>query len=198
MVVGQTYTTEGRFHGSRPQFRQPCAGQDLDKASLYREYNWRCWRSSKFPATSSTSMLQPTTCINCQVAALADPSELRPDSMIRDSFAAELAQTLIEGRNTGGDYCREDGHYAENVGQTIVMRLLALRPLPPGVGALAKWQLRRLQEHVNTRIGDPVTDAALSRGSKGGWATREEVGTHRARPVTAPRSWAAPSARTGS
>ena len=29
------------------------------------------------------------------------------------------------------------------------------------------------------------------------WATREEVGTHPARPATAPSSWAAPSARTG-
>ncbi len=96
---------------------------------------------------------------NRQAAALADPSQPRPDLsdfMIRDSLAAQLAQTLTERSNTGGL------HYEESVDQTIVTRLLALRPSLPRVGALVKWRLRRIQKHVDASMGDPVTLADLA------------------------------------
>jgi len=242
-MLGQTDTTERRFHGSGPQFLQSYgAGHDLKKAGLYREHNWRRFRDidpeaaaqtdillsrwqddrtsfrreqaeaptdryvvsialrptrlrlirgplTLFEGTMPTGMLhvtgpaQPlqaefqTPCDfihlhvaadylhSRQVAALADPSQPRPDLrdfMIRDSLAAQLAQTLTESRGIGAHYYKKDGRYEESVGQTIVMRLLALRPSPPGVGALAKWRLRRIQEHVNANIGDPITLADLA------------------------------------
>ena len=76
--------------------------------------------------------------------------------LIRDDLAAQLSRTLTEDLNGG------DPLYAESVGQTILMRILALRPSASRVGALPKWRLRRVQEHLDANIAEPISLADLA------------------------------------
>ncbi len=76
--------------------------------------------------------------------------------LFRDELAAQLSRTLTE--DTGG------GHplYAETIGQTVLMRVLALRPSAPRVGTLPKWRLRRVQEHLAANFAEPTSLAELA------------------------------------
>lgn len=91
-------------------------------------------------------------------AALAEPDRALGDLMVRDPAAMQLVRTLTEGSDGG------DALYAESVGQTVVMRLLTLRRpcSPPRVAALPKWRLRRVQDHIDANIGEPVMLAHLA------------------------------------
>ena len=73
------------------------------------------------------------------------------DLLVRDDLAAQLSRTLTDVQDGG------DPLYAQSVGQTILMRVLALRPTSPRVGALPKWRLRRVQEHLAANISEPIT-----------------------------------------
>ena len=75
--------------------------------------------------------------------------------LIRDDLAAQLSRTLTEDLD-GGPL------YAESVGQTILMRVLALRPSTSRVGALPKWRLRRVQEHLAANIAEPISLADMA------------------------------------
>jgi AraC family transcriptional regulator len=72
------------------------------------------------------------------------------DLTVRDPLAEQLGRTLIEGRNAG------DRHYAESVGQTVVMRLAGLQPSKSKVSALSKWRLKRVQEYVDAHIDEAL------------------------------------------
>lgn len=52
----------------------------------------------------------------------------------------------------------------ESVGQTIVMRLLTLRQFSSSsrTAALPKWRLRRVQDHIEANIDEPITLADLA------------------------------------
>ena len=88
-------------------------------------------------------------------AGMAGERSLR-DLLVRDGLAAQLSRTLTEDLDGG------DPLYAESVGQTILMRVLALRPPAPRVGALPKWRLRRVQEHLAANISEPISLADLA------------------------------------
>jgi AraC-like DNA-binding protein len=85
----------------------------------------------------------------------ADERSLR-DLLVRDGLAAQLARTLTEDLDGG------DPLYAESVGQTVLMRVLALHPPASRVGALPKWRLRRVQEHLTANIAEPISLADLA------------------------------------
>jgi AraC family transcriptional regulator len=78
------------------------------------------------------------------------------DLMVRDDLAAQLSRSLTEDLDGG------DPLYAESVGQTVLMRLLALPPPASRVGALAKWRLRRVQQHLTANIAEPISLADLA------------------------------------
>ena len=80
--------------------------------------------------------------------------------LFRDELAAQLSRTLT------GDLEGGNPLYAESVGQTVLMRVLALRPLTSRVGTLPKWRLRRVQEHLAANFAEPVslTDLAKAAG----------------------------------
>ncbi len=78
------------------------------------------------------------------------------DLMVRDDLAAQLSRTLTEDLDGG------DPLYAESVGQTVLMRVLALPPPASRVGPLAKWRLRRVQEHLTANIAEPISLADLA------------------------------------
>ena len=73
------------------------------------------------------------------------------DLLIRDDLAAQLSRTLI------ADWDGGDPVYAESVGQTILMRVLTLRQPVPRVGALPKWRLRRVLDHLAANISEPIS-----------------------------------------
>jgi len=96
---------------------------------------------------------------DCQEPTVAAPCRAKKelnDFMVCDPVAAQLARTLTEARGV------EHRRYAESVGQTIVLRLLALRPSPPRTGALAKWRLRRVQEFVARSLEKRVSLVELA------------------------------------
>ena len=76
--------------------------------------------------------------------------------LVRDDLAAQLSRTLTSDPDGG------DPLYAESVGQTILMRVLALRPPASRVGALPKWRLRRVLEHVDANVSEPISLADLA------------------------------------
>ena len=76
--------------------------------------------------------------------------------LIRDELAAQLARTLTDDLEGG------DPLYAESIGQTILMRVLAYRPAAARVGALPKWRLRRVQEHLAANIAEPISLSDLA------------------------------------
>ena len=78
------------------------------------------------------------------------------DLLVRDDLAAQLSRTLTEDLDGG------DPLYAESVGQTVLMRVLTMRPPSPRVGALPKWRLRRVQEHLAANISEPISLADLA------------------------------------
>jgi AraC-like DNA-binding protein len=79
--------------------------------------------------------------------------------LFRDDLAAQLARTLTNARYGG------DPLYAASVGQTVLARVLALRPAAPRVGTLPKWRLRRVQEHLAANISEPISLADLARAA---------------------------------
>jgi AraC-like DNA-binding protein len=89
------------------------------------------------------------------VAAASTQRSLR-DLLVRDELAAQLSRSLTEDLDGG------DPLYAHSVGQTILMRVLARRPATPCVGALPKWRLRRVQEHLTANIAEPISLADLA------------------------------------
>ena len=95
---------------------------------------------------------------NLRATAGTDPSRPAPDPsdlLVHDPLAAQLARTI-----TGGS--AGDRLYAESVGQTLVIRLLARRAPAPRAGVLPKWRLRRVQDHVQACIDEPITLADLA------------------------------------
>ncbi len=78
------------------------------------------------------------------------------DLMIRDDLAAQLSRTLTEELDGG------DPLYAESVGQTVLLRVLALPAPASRVGALPKWRLRRVQEHLIRNLAEPISLADLA------------------------------------
>lgn len=76
--------------------------------------------------------------------------------LVRDELAAQLSRTLTDDLDGG------DPLYAESVGRTILMRVLALRTPVSRVGALPKWRLRRVQEHLAANISEPISLADLA------------------------------------
>lgn len=76
--------------------------------------------------------------------------------LFRDDLAGQLSRTLTEDLEAGGPL------YAESVGQTVLMRVLALRPSASRVGALPKWRLRRVQEHLAANLAEPISLADLA------------------------------------
>lgn len=80
--------------------------------------------------------------------------------LFRDELAAQLSRTLTESLDGGNPL------YAESVGQTVLMRVLALRPSASRVGTLPKWRLRRVQEHLASNLAEPIslTDLAEAAG----------------------------------
>lgn len=78
------------------------------------------------------------------------------DLLVRDELAAQLSRSLTESWDGG------DPLYAQSIGQTILMRVLALRQPAPRVGALPKWRLRRVQEHLSAHISEPISLAGLA------------------------------------
>lgn len=103
-----------------------------------------------------------------QVAASSLPGVHREDAasapglhdlVVRDELAAHLSRTLT--RMPGST----DPLYPESVGQTILMRLLANGQAAPRVGALPKWRMRRVQEHVATHLADPIRLADLAQAA---------------------------------
>ena len=88
-------------------------------------------------------------------AGLSRPAPDPSDVLVHDPLAAQLARTITGG--SAGDLL-----YAESVGQTLVIRLLARRSSAPRAGVLPKWRLRRVQDHVQARIDEPITLADLA------------------------------------
>jgi AraC-like DNA-binding protein len=100
-----------------------------------------------------------------------DPSDFAcdlNDLMMRDPVAERLARSLIEEDEF------DDDRYAHSVGQTIVMRLLIQCRSRRGlcgtkVSPLAKWRLKRVQDHLDrhahelVRLADLAAAAGLSR-----------------------------------
>ena len=79
------------------------------------------------------------------------------DLVTRDELAAHLSRTLTHSAGSN------DPLYTESVGQTILIRLLANTQPPSRVGALPKWRMRRVVEHVVNHIADPIRLADLAR-----------------------------------
>lgn len=88
-------------------------------------------------------------------AMLTRPDRTLSDLMVRDPVAMQLARTLT------GD---SDGFYVESIGQAILVRLLILRrpSSPPRVAALPKWRLRRVQDHIEANLAEPIALAQLA------------------------------------
>ena len=91
-------------------------------------------------------------------AVLTRPDRTLSDFMVRDPVAMQLARTLTEDSEGG------DGFYVQSVGQAILVRLLMLRrpSLPPRVAALPKWRLRRVQDHIEANLTEPIALADLA------------------------------------
>ena len=85
----------------------------------------------------------------------AGPRRLR-DLLHRDDLAAQLSRTLTDDAEGG------DPAYADSVGRTILMRVLARRPQAARVGTLPKWRLRRVQEYLVANISEPISLADLA------------------------------------
>lgn len=95
-----------------------------------------------------------------QHAARADvsqPVQDLNDLIVRDPLAEMLGRTLIERSSTGNDL------YVASVGQTLVMHVARLELQRPGVNALLKWRLRRVQEYVSANLEESIRLDDLAR-----------------------------------
>ena len=88
-------------------------------------------------------------------SAAAEPRSLH-GLLVRDDLAAQLSRTLTDDQDGG------DPLYVESVGQTILMPILALRTPTPRVGALPKWRLQRVREHLAANLSEPISLADLA------------------------------------
>ena len=97
---------------------------------------------------------------SCELSAAneqASPGERSMRNLVvHDKLAAQLSRTLTVDLNGG------DPFYAESVGRTILMRVLAQRPPAPRVGALPKWRMRRVREHLVANVSEPISLADLA------------------------------------
>ncbi|WP_376100856.1 helix-turn-helix domain-containing protein (plasmid) [Roseomonas sp. CCTCC AB2023176] len=77
-------------------------------------------------------------------------------AVLRDDVAGHLARSLAEEAHG----C--DPNYAESVARTVLLRVALLSNPANGVGALPKWRLRRVQEHIEASLDGPITLADLA------------------------------------
>lgn len=90
----------------------------------------------------------------------ADEMELRDLGFVRDAVIERLAQALLRVEDAG-EFGRP---YAETLSLAIVSRLLGRqgRGEPAGAAPLPKWRLRRVTQHVDENLSEPLSLADLA------------------------------------
>jgi AraC family transcriptional regulator len=90
-------------------------------------------------------------CLRSRLRAAGGEEQASPsDRPVRDPLVEQLGRTLTEG-------AAGDGVYAQAVSLTIITRLLGLLRARPGVSALPKWRLKRVQALVDEHLAEPIS-----------------------------------------
>src|SRR5262249_20329906 len=123
--------------GSQPlmaEFRSPC---DFIHFHVSNEYLQKLQRPIEAGSSQSTCDLN--------------------DLIICHPLVESMGKTLLESGKAG------DNLYAQSVGQTLVMYLARRQPASSTVNALPKWRLKRVQEYIESQLGESITLGDLAK-----------------------------------
>jgi AraC family transcriptional regulator len=88
--------------------------------------------------------------------SLSSPLPNLEDFVIRDPLVELLGRTLIENSNV------DDFRYLESVGQMLVMHIARMRSTLRTTPVLQNWRLRRVQEHIDANLDEPLGLSVLA------------------------------------